>query len=461
MKALFNDVGYLDKRLIDEFGLSEDLMMEHAANSLNVLIRKKLKKHKKILIICGSGNNGADGLACARMLANDYNVSVLLPLGIRSNMCKIQLKRLQHLNINFVKKIRKADAYIDAIFGSGLNRPLNDDVLELIGKLNGLKGLKLACDMPSGVMRDGSVFKNAFIADKTISMGALKIGLFGDEAKDYVGKISICDLGVSRKIYELTSDSFILQKKDLVLPKRKLQNVNKGNFGHLAVVSGKMKGASLLTAKAGFYFGAGLVSLIGKNISVPNYLMTRKDIPKNATALAIGMGLGEVKKVHLDLTIKTNIPMVLDADLLNSVHLKQILKAKDDLVLTPHPKEFVNMLKNLEIGEYDVKYIQKHRFALAKEFSLKFNQVLVLKGANTIIANKGKCYVSQFGSLALSKGGSGDVLSGLIASLLAQKYTLLDSAISGVLAHGLASKKFKKNNFSLNPNDIIKAVRKL
>ncbi len=460
MKALFDDVGLLDYRLVDEFNLSEDLMMEHAANSLNLWVRKKLKKGKKVQILCGCGNNGADGLACARMLHEDYKVSVLLPLGVKSNMCKLQLKRLEKLNVKIDKKVKNAHLYIDAIFGSGLTRELGDDILSILQKANAKKGLKLACDMPTGVMKSGEVIKNAFMAQKTISMGALKIGLFGDLAKDFVGDVSVCDLGVSRKIYETKTSDFVLEKKDLKLPIRAKQNVNKGSFGHLVVVSGEKKGASLLTAKAGFYFGAGLVSVLGGN-KVPNYLMSCEKLPKNTTALAMGMGLGKLEEKYMDLALNANLPILLDADILHSSKLKEILEKNSNLVLTPHPKEFSVMLKNLDMGDFSVKEIQAKRFDLARKFSTKFPQVLVLKGANTIIAKNGKLFVSPFGSSALAKGGSGDVLSGLIASLLAQGYNPLNSAISGVLAHGLSVDKMKTNDYSLSPNDIINKIKSL
>ncbi len=460
MKALFEDINYLDKRLVDEFGLSEDLMMEHAANSLNRCIRKKIKKNQKIQIICGPGNNGADGLACARMLFKDYKVSIFLPLGAKSNMCKLQFSRAKKLNIKIDEKIKNASCHVDCLFGSGLDRELSEDILNLIDKVNLKKSFKLACDIPTGVMKNGSVSKNAFKANKTISMGALKIGLFNDEAKDFIGHVSVCDLGVSSKIYESKSQNFLLQKKDLSLPKRKKQNVHKGSFGHFVVVSGEKRGASLLSAKAGFVLGAGLVSMLGAK-KLPNYLMKANKMPQNTTSMALGMGLGKIKDFHINLLTKTNTPCVLDADILHFEDLKTILQTKQNIVLTPHLKEFAIMLKNLNFGTFSTHDIAKNRFDLARKFSLKFPQILVLKGANTIIAQNGKLFINSFGTSALAKGGSGDVLSGFIGSLLAQNYSLLNSAVNGVLAHSLAIKKYKYNDFSLKPNDIIKGVRKL
>lgn len=459
MRALFEDVGDLDKRLVRDFGLSEDLMMEHAANSLNLWTRKNLKKGESIQILCGCGNNGADGIACARMLANDYDVSILLPLGVKSKMAKIQYQRAKKLNIHVSTKIKKATLYIDAIFGSGLTRALSDEIVQIIKKANAKKALKLSCDIPTGVMKNGDVLNVAFKAHTTITMGALKSSLFSDKAKDFVGHLHVSNLGVCRDIYETNSSNFLLQKSDLTLPFRQKQNTNKGDFGHLVVISGEKKGASLLCAHAGFAFGVGLVSVMGEVMNLPNFLINCDKLPQNTTAIACGMGLGKIdKKIELLLS-KTTLPLLLDADILTSKYLKNILHVKKNVILTPHPKEFAQMAKNLGFGDFGVKEIQSNRFEFAQKFSMKFPQILVLKGANTIIAKNGKCYVNPYGTSALAKGGSGDVLSGLIASLLAQNYTLLNSAIYGTLAHSLSARKFAKNSYSLTPDDIIKGVK--
>ncbi len=467
MKRVYESVGHLDKKMVSKFCLSEDLLMEHAALSLSRWIRKKLKKGSRVQILCGAGNNGADGLACARMLAKDYKISILLPYGVKSKMAMLQLKRLKSLCcVDFDKKVKRADAYIDALFGSGLNRDLDKKAQDILEQINAQKALKIACDVPSGIRVDGGVSKVVFRADETLSMGALNLCLFGDLAKDFVGKIKVCDLGLSSKFYRSNTHAFLLQKKDLKLPFRKAKNTNKGDFGHLVVFSGDKKGASLLSAKAGFAFGAGLVSVLGGD-DLPEFLMSTKTIPKNATALTLGMGLeprvdGDKKgreNSYIQLLLNSPLSSVLDAGILSSKSLGDILSKKENLILTPHPKEFCCMLKHLGLADISVEEVQKNRFDLAYKFSQKFPQVLVLKGANTIIAYKGKIFISTFGSSALAKGGSGDVLAGLIGSLLAQKYPLLDSAINGVLAHGLASKRYLKNNYSLFPDDIIEEIK--
>lgn len=459
MKAVFKNVNELDKNLVKKFDLSEDLMMEHAANSLNLWVRKHLKKGKKVQIICGCGNNGADGIACARMLIGDYKVSILLPLGVKSNMAILQLNRAKKLSLHVSHKLHKADMYIDCIFGSGLNKNLDENIILLIKKLNKIKAKKLSCDIPSGIMQSGNVTNTAFKAQTTLCMGALKSCLFSDLAKEYVGKIKVSNLGVSKDIYEQNSNTFLLQKKDLHLPLRANTNTNKGSFGHLCVIGGEKIGASLLCAKAGFYFGAGLVSLLGIYQNLPNIIMQNKSLPHNTTAIAYGMGIGEIKKDIVQMLLSTKLPLLLDADILVSPYIKELLHVKQNIVLTPHLKEFNKMCEILGFNSFSIEQIQANKLEIAREFSLKYPQVLVLKGANTIIANKGVCYICTFGNSALSKGGSGDVLSGLIASLLAQKRTLLNSAINGVLAHALSARKFRKNSYALSPEDIIKGIK--
>ncbi len=459
MKKLFKSITNLDNKLVSEFGLSEDILQENAASSLNLWIRKHLKKGKKVQILCGCGNNGADGLACARMLANDYKVSILLPLGVKSPMAKVQFERTKKLHVKIDTKLKKAHLYLDAIFGSGLNRALSDELTQLLTQVNEKKAIKLSCDVPTGIMENGDILKTAFKAHTTITMGALKESLFSDKAKDYVGKLHVSSLGVSRDAYESQSDSFVLQKKDLHLPKRLKQDTNKGSFGHLVVISGEKQGAAKLCAKAGFAFGAGLVSIKGEDLKLPDFIMGCQDVPQNATCIAVGMGLGALDEQTKNLLTNTNSPLVLDADILANEKLKDILHIKTNVVLTPHPKEFSKMCKILDFGDFTVGQIQANRFELAREFSLKFSQVLVLKGANTIIGYKGKFYVCPYGNSSLAKGGSGDVLSGLIGSLLAQGYSPLNSAINGVLAHALSISKLACNSYALSPNDIIKGVK--
>ena len=459
MKKVFKEVGSLDKKCYEEFGLTEDILMEHASLGLYRAVSKKVDS---VMIVAGLGNNGGDGIALARLLHREKNVYLYLPMGAKSPMAKLQLERAKKVGVKIVDKIKRADVIVDAVFGSGLKRDLSDDIKDLLEKLNRQKAYKIACDIPTGIDENGCVRDVAFKADVTVTMGALKESLFLDEAKDYIGKIKVVDLGVSRKLYEDDSDTAVLQKKDLKLPLRDRQNSNKGTFGHLGVVAGRKVGAAILSAEAGFAFGSGLVSIIeNENYEIPPHIMSSCQIPQKSTAICVGMGLGNIyDDEYIQKFLFHDLPLLIDADLFYNPVIKKVLDSKENLVLTPHPKEFSSLLKLCDIADVSVEEIQKKRFFYAREFSKKYPKaVLVLKGANVIICQNQKLFINPFGSNVLSKGGSGDVLAGLISSLLAQGYTTLEASVNGSLAHTFASQSFTKNNYAMTPEDLIEGIK--
>lgn len=191
MQKIFDEVNSLDKRCYEKFALSEDILMEHAASSMYDFIESKFEENKSILIVCGSGNNGADGIALARLLHKKYDVNLYLAKEPKSTMAKIQLQRVKSLDIKIVKEIFEADIIVDCLFGSGLNKQLNIDDTSLLESLNSFNSYKIACDIPSGIDTLGQVKTIAFEAETTITMGALKTSLFSDIAKDYVGGLSL------------------------------------------------------------------------------------------------------------------------------------------------------------------------------------------------------------------------------------------------------------------------------
>ena len=461
MQKVFDEVNSLDERCYTKYSLSEDILMENAASSMCNFIEKKIKKNSIILIISGVGNNGADGIVLARLLHGNYDVKLYLPFGLKSPMAKLQEKRAKLIGIKILKTypLKPTPLIVDCLFGSGLNKNLDEKSLQLIKKMNKSKAYKISCDIPSGVDKNGNISTVAFKADTTITMGALKKSLFSDISKDYVGKIIVGDLGLCRKSYEKKSNYYLLEKKDLILPNRNMQNTHKGTFGHLAVVIGEKKGAGKISAKSALKFGVGLVTVISNEDNFPNSIMVSEKLPLNTTAITIGMGLGNVK--YSSEIFDKNLPMVIDADMFYDENILSLLERKN-IVLTPHPKEFCNLLKITSIENITIEELQKNRFKYLKLFCTKYpNIVLLLKGANVLIGQNKKIYINTFGTSALSFGGSGDILSGLIASLLAQGYSPLDSAISGSLAHTLSALKYKGADYSLCPNDLIKQIKKL
>ena len=461
MQKLFDEVNSLDKRCYEKFLLSEDLLMEQAASSMALYISENYSFCKSILIICGSGNNGADGIALARLLHTKFDVKLYLFLSVKSEMAKLQLQRVQALGINVVNKLSNADIIVDCIFGTGLNKPLIKNYENLINTLNSYESIKIACDIPSGINTLGQVESTAFKANVTITMGALKTSLFSDVAKDYIGKIVVANLGIQRNLYEIDSNKYFLDESDMNLPFRNKKNSHKGSFGHLNVVAGCKKGAGIIAANAAFNFGAGLVSVVcHENLDLPYHIMQTHFVSENCTAIAIGMGLGKYETEEIRKILNKKVPKIIDADLFYDKLICEVLE--QEVVLTPHPKEFVSLLKLCEIVDITVEELQNNRFLYAQIFSKKYPKVvLLLKGANVIISKNEKLYVNRFGSAVLSKGGSGDVLSGLIGSLLAQGYEILDAAITASLAHAISSKNYSKNNYSLTPLDLIEEIKKL
>ncbi len=461
MQKIFDEVNSLDKRCYEKFALSEDILMEHAASSMYDFIESKFEENKSILIVCGSGNNGADGIALARLLHKKYDVNLYLAKEPKSTMAKIQLQRVKSLDIKIVKEIFEADIIVDCLFGSGLNKQLNIDDTSLLESLNSFNSYKIACDIPSGIDTLGQVKTIAFEAETTITMGALKTSLFSDIAKDYVGEIIVAYLGVQREVYEIETNKYLLDESDMKLPFRNKKNAHKGTYGHLNVYVGDKKGAGIISSKAAFGFGVGLVSAIShENLDLPYHIMQTQNISENCTAIAIGMGLGKYETNEIREILNSKIPKIIDADLFYD---KIVLECfNQEVVLTPHPKEFVSLLKLCDIANITIDELQNNRFLYVEKFCQKYpNVVLLLKGTNVIISQKDKLYVNSFGSAVLSKGGSGDVLSGLIGSLLAQGYKPLDSAITASLAHAIAGRNYSKNNYSLIPSDLVEEVKKL
>ena len=463
MQYVYDETHTLDERCYTTFGLTPEILMEHAGFALARAVKKKLTCKKSALFVCGMGNNGADGIVAARILHGAHNVSIYLPYELKSDLAKCQLERAKKVGVKLVDTLIDADVYVDALFGAGLNRPLDAPTCKLIETLNAKKGYKIACDIPSGILSDLSLSSVIFQAQETITMGALKLGLFNDNVKDAVGQINVANLGVARKMYETPSTLFLLRKNDLKLPFRERKNANKGSFGHVAIVQGSKEGAARLTGMGAFHFGAGLVTLMGeKPKKLPIYLMNSETLPKNANVIVAGMGLEMPfdESALKTLLLENALPLVIDASLSHHSLIKEIITSKKQVVLTPHPKEFSAILELACNEKVSVEAIQTNRFKYAKRFSLAFpHVVLLLKGANTIVAHNGELFINTYGTQALAKGGSGDVLAGMIGALIAQNYTPKDAAISATLAHSLVSRKFTGNNFALTPIDICKGLK--
>ncbi len=464
MQPLYKSTYPLDQRCYDDYALTEDILMEHAAMGMANYIRANFNEQSSVLIVCGVGNNGADGIVLARLLQGEYEVKLYLPFGVRSVMAEVQLERVECLDIEFIDEVEEADVVVDAIFGAGLSRELDEKTRKLIVQLEKLNGFKIACDVPTGIDMDGNPFPMALFADVTITMGALKECLYTDMAKEYVGEVVCVDLGVSHEKYTIgfKNNAYLLEESDLKLPTRKRRNTHKGNFGHLAVIAGEKEGASIMAGLAGLRFGAGLVTVVGEVMTpLPLELMQDIQLPYNKTAIALGMGfLDDFEYEIVEDILDCDAPLLLDAGVFSNEIILEFLEQRDrEIVLTPHPKEFVDLWNMTIDSPLNIAILQASRFEKVREFcSVYPNVTILLKGANMIIGQGEELFVNPHGSSKLSKGGSGDVLSGLIAALLAQGDSALDATISGSLALTVGAKNYKGSSYAMLPTDLIEEI---
>ncbi len=453
MQKIFDEVATLDARCYEKFGLTEDILMEHAANGMANYIRENFALHSKVTIVIGSGNNGADGIVLARLLYSDFDINLVFAKVPKSPMAILQHKRLSALGLQ-EGKLCESDVLVDAIVGTGFNGDFDERITQILHDMNQLKAYKIACDIPSGYK---------FYADTTLTMGALKKDMFLDSHKEFVGDIKVLNLGIARDIYETPSNWNLLDADDLILPNRTQKNSHKGSYGHLALACGTKSGASILSAKSALRFGVGLVTLVGfKEESIPYSIMFSHKLPSNTTAIACGMGLGdEFSDKELQKFLNNDLAMIADADIFHMPNLLTILERKK-LVITPHPKEFIALLKQTNIADISIHKLQNNRFKYVELFTKRYADVtLVLKGANVIIAQNNTYFINPHGTSLLAKGGSGDVLSGLIGALLAQGYAPLDAAKNASLAHVKLAKNYKGADFSLTPEDLIEEIGNL
>ncbi len=468
MRKVFQDCYAMDRRCYDTYGLTEDILMEHAAKGIKKYIEAHFPEARSILIVAGSGNNGADGITLARQLQyNIRNVKLYLPFGAKSPMAQKQLNRTEKLDyVKIVDRLSEADIVLDALFGAGLNRPLDETAQKLIEEMNDLNGIKIACDIPSGIDVRGGVESVAFDADVTVTMGARKESLYADGVKDLVGEVVRVDLGIRYSQYtkDMPVSSYLLDREDLELPTREFAlDTHKGTFGHAAILCGEKPGAGILSAMAAVRFGAGLVTLVANEpISPPPYIMTAPEPPFGVTALAVGMGMGGRFEAEFlrDHVVKGIAPIVVDADAFGNPVVLEVLEHKErTVVLTPHPREFIRLWRHCFDETVTTEAVQNDRFGYVRRFAEAYPHVtLLLKGANMLIASEGKIYINPYGTSQLAKGGSGDVLSGLIVALLAQGYSGIDAAIQGSLALVAAAKKYDGADYAMLPTDIIERL---
>lgn len=477
-----SQVRELDRIAIEEMGIPGICLMERAGGAAFALLKKLWPHARRIIVLCGSGNNGGDGYVLARLayLAG-YDITVL-QLGDTSKLkgdAQIAFEAMTHVGlipqVFAEKKLSIVDVIVDAIFGTGLDREVTGRWREVIDALNHRNCPLLSLDTPSGLHADtGTVLGVAVHADVTISFIGLKQGLFTGMGVDYRGKIYFDDLQVPHSIYKQVRTSVTRLDYDELktLLTRRLRSAHKGSFGHVLIIGGDsgMTGAASLAAEAAARVGAGKVSIATRathatflNLTRPELMVhgieTAAELQQLLTqidVIAIGPGLGQSiwARAMLDTIKEQQKPVVLDADALNLLARAPFRLPQS--VLTPHPGEAARLL------EFTTAEIQNDRFTAVRALQLRFGGVCVLKGAGTLVAGaNGQIGVCSAGNPGMACGGMGDVLTGVIAGLLAQGFSTTNAASLGVCLHAKAGDKEAENQGErgLLPSDLLPWIR--
>ncbi len=499
----------LDKAAIEEYGIPGLALMERAGLSVALRFRE-LYPSKAALVLCGGGNNGGDGLVAARNLFNwGFRVQVLM-LAKKNSLgpdCSAQCRIAKKLGISMDFRATATErdfhgaAVIDAVFGAGLSRPVGKDISEVFSLLNNSAAPVLSVDIPSGISSDtGEILGNAVTADCTVTFGLPKRGHLLYPGAGHTGELFTEDIGFPAKLLNSDKLKIHLIGKGIVsgLMTPRPKNSYKGDYGHVLVIAGSRgkTGAALLAAQACLRGGAGLVTL-GVPESLTDIFQSRVTeemilpLPddgkgmlsaaaldkilgfssEKADVLAIGPGIGvspDTEEIIPGLVRSSAVPMVVDADGLNSISraagnrqgVQALLQsAKAPLILTPHPGEMARLLSDPEAGRGpDIRSIEKDRIDIAASFSREAGVYLVLKGAPTVVAvPEGNVFINTSGNPGMATAGSGDVLTGVIASLLGQGLHPGDAAAYGVYLHGLSGDvaASAKSEQSMVASDII------
>lgn len=448
-------------------------LMERAAMACFYWLIRNISHDRHLKVFCGTGNNGGDGLAIARLMAGKgYVTEVFLagPPDQFSESCRINFERLvpiPGIKHHFLEETSdlpeihpNEDIVIDAIFGSGLTRNPGGFHAKLIGHINNAGAVTVSIDVPSGLFCDQTMAvsdKPVVVgADHTLTFSPPKLAFFFPENDKYVGQWHLLDIGILKEFIDHTdTKNFYLDREDCArILKQRNKYAHKGHFGHALLICGgrgKM-GAAVLTARACLRSGPGLVTVHvpGTGIpilqtGVPEAMLSIdsdpdifSEIPDLSfyTSIAAGPGIGQkdqTQRALKQLIQNAAIPLIFDADAINILGENKtwISFVPQGSIFTPHPREFERLAGK---SSNDFERNRKQR-----EFSVKQGVYVVLKGAHTAVTGPdGRCYFNSTGNPGMATGGSGDVLTGIIAGIRAQGYNSLDACLLGVYIHGLA-----------------------
>lgn len=476
-----------DSYTIREKKIPSLILMERAARTFVETVMERKLDLSNVCVVCGSGNNGGDGFAIARLLLEKGGCVTAVMAGNPDHCTEETLRQMELFReaggtVGNSFEEGEYSILIDAVFGAGLSRRVEGDYLACIEAMNRSGGVKLAVDVPSGVSTTtGEVATSAFRADLTVSFQCAKLGCVLYPGRDYAGEVTVTDIGVDTSVLEGDREAaYALEEKDIktMLPKRR-PNSHKGDYGKALIIAGSrgMAGAAYLAALAAYRTGAGLVQIYTpeENRTILQTLLPEaiircydffdeKELLRLlnwADVVSIGSGLGTSDKSRriLQTTLENvQVPCVVDADGLNLLaeHSRYLSRLPhDQFVFTPHMKEMSRIVKK------PVEELQRNRMEILTQFTGEAQITCVLKDSRTCICRQGEHpYVNLSGNAAMAKAGSGDVLAGVITGLIAQGMTCFDGAVLGVYLHGLAGEaaREEKGIYSVLARDLADAV---
>lgn len=488
----------IDLYSIEQIGLPSVVLMERAALTVAFNIENIATKEGKILVVCGTGNNGGDGIAIARILhQKGYKVDFII-LGDMDKLTeesKLQLFIAKNLGMCICSKFlpNEYNIIVDAIFGIGLKKDIEGEYQKVIESMNDSDAYIVSVDVPSGVDATTGKIKNIAVeADLTVTFGENKLGLILFPGSSYAGKVVVEDIGFPKEAFDAISPKYhYFEKDDLKRIPKRYSYSNKGSYGKVLIIAGStnMTGAAYLSAKAAYHMGCGLVKVLTSNegvkvirtllpeaiyasYEVDNLETVMSDAIRWADAIVIGPGLSTDKKSKqlLNLLWKEEPkPTVYDADALQILSNDLNDKNSDGItsrirelsfvlpensVLTPHLKELANLLS------CTVEDIIKGFIDFPEYCTYNNKLIYVIKDARTIVAHREKRYINVSGNHGMATGGSGDVLTGIIAGLIASGLKNYEAAELGVYIHGLAGDVAaeKKGYHSMLASDILEAL---
>lgn len=468
----------LDRIAIEQHGIPGLELMHRAGQSAFDAIRQRWPQARCLAVFCGSGNNGGDGYVVARLALQaglEATVYAVSPPEKLLGDALLAYKEYQGRGgtvLPFAAIVYcKADVVVDALLGTGLNRPVDGEYAEAIAYIGSLQKPVVALDIPSGLNADnGTVMGCAVQAACTVTFIALKQGLLTGAAADYCGELVFASLDMPEAVYRGVPHAATRVIKPHFPARRR--SAHKGMFGHVLIIGGERgyAGAARMAAEAAARVGAGLVSIASRerhaallNAACPELMCHGVETPlqlapllDKATVAVIGPGLGQSQWARelFEAALDSGKPLIIDADALNL--LAQQSSRKGQWILTPHPGEAARLL---DCAAAD---IQRDRFAAALAIQQKYAGVCLLKGAGTLIANGAEIYVNTTGNPGMASGGMGDVLSGVIAGLAAQGFAIDAAARFGAYIHGAAADlAAAEGERGLLASDLLPHLRKL